>query len=148
MRLRETEERLRELLNRCSVQDLICTPSEALVVVRTLYRDERVDGCAVESDSDMLLFQWGTYDWGRGPAFEVDFTRQFITNDEEIATWQLSLTFRFAPDDKAIACGEGNRWCYAPADLEPFEQFVRDSQAMKTFGNRRDVKPAIRFTAV
>jgi hypothetical protein len=33
--------------------------------------------CATCSD-DMLLYQWGSYDWGNGRYFEVNITRQFI----------------------------------------------------------------------
>lgn len=31
----------------------------------------------------MLLFQWGTYDWGHGPHFEVDLTRELIRHGAE-----------------------------------------------------------------
>lgn len=46
---------------------------------------------------DMLLFQWGTYDWGSGRRFELSITRQFIENDQQddCAISQLSLTFKF-----------------------------------------------------
>ena len=52
-------------------------------------------------DGDMLLFQYGTYDWGDGPFFEVDFTRQFYqffadAEDHEII--QQSFTFYFDPE--------------------------------------------------
>ena len=37
------------------------------------YRDNRADGAVFEQhdDADMLLFQWGTYDWGEGEHFSL-----------------------------------------------------------------------------
>jgi len=90
------------------------------------YRDTRADDCALDSDGDMLLFQWGTYDWGDGPRFEVEITRQFIRDggeDEDI--WQLSLTFVCSP----TAIASGNRWCAMPSDLSEFAKFVRSHSA-------------------
>ena len=29
----------------------------------------------------MLLYQWGTYDWGEGKYFQIDITRQFILGE-------------------------------------------------------------------
>src|SRR5678815_803153 len=74
-------------------------PAEGLDAMFSFYRDVRADGCRLESDGDMLLFQWGTYDWGKGQHFELDITRQLVPGpgeDEDI--WQLQLTFRFAPE--------------------------------------------------
>lgn len=86
------------------------------------YQTVRADDCAVDNDGDMLLLQWGTYDWGQGPRFELGVTRQFIRDggeDEDI--WQLSLKFLFEPN----AIESGNRWCASPAELDEFVTFVR-----------------------
>jgi len=56
-------------------------------------------GCASQN-GDMLLFQWGIYDWGDGKHFEINMTRQFIESaaEDDDAISQLQLVFRFAPD--------------------------------------------------
>jgi len=54
------------------------TPSRALESMLSFYGDIRADECDVAGDGDMLLFQWGTYDWGDGDHFEFDITRQFV----------------------------------------------------------------------
>jgi hypothetical protein len=63
-------------------------------------------------DGDMLLFQWGTYDWGSGRNYELDITRQFVEAEleDDDAITQLSLTFRFPPSETLDAMGNGNRW--------------------------------------
>jgi hypothetical protein len=105
----------------------------------SFYRDVRADGCRLESDGDMLLFQWGTYDWGKGEQFELDITRQLIPGpgeDEDI--WQLHLTFRFASEEILRAQGAGDRWCHSPAELEGFAALVRATPAYAAVMRRSD----------
>lgn len=48
----------------------------------------------------MLLFEWGTFDWGDGPRFEVDITRHFIFGEgEDENIWQLWIKCQFAPSE-------------------------------------------------
>jgi hypothetical protein len=106
------------------------SPSTGIDAMLAFYRDVRADGCDLEQSGDMLLYQWGTYDWGEGPHFEVDVTRQFVLSpgeDEDI--WQLGLTFRFSPNDRFQALGSGDRWCPAPAEEAAFGTFVRGHAA-------------------
>jgi hypothetical protein len=100
--------------------------SDGIDAMLDFYRSTRADDCSLDADGDMLLFQWGTYDWGQGERFELDLTRQLTPNggeDEDI--WQLSLTFMFPPN--AIVAGD--RWCATPADLAEFARFVRSHAA-------------------
>jgi hypothetical protein len=48
---------------------------------------------------DMVLFRWGTYDWGAGASFELDSTHQFIAAglDGGDAFFQLHLTYHCSP---------------------------------------------------
>jgi hypothetical protein len=91
----------------------------------------------------MLLFQWGTFDWGEGPRFELDITRQFIEDDEQDddAISQLCLTFRFEPTAERDALGDGNRWCDGLAEIAGFRQFAMSSAAFLALADERaDVK--------
>jgi hypothetical protein len=78
-------------------------------------------GCASEN-GEMLLFQWGTYDWGDGKHFEIYMTRQFIeaAAEDDDAISQLQLVFRFAPDKDRYSIGAGNRWCSSQSDIDTF----------------------------
>jgi hypothetical protein len=91
------------------------------------YRDMRADGCASE-DADMLLFQWGAYDWAGGTVetFELDLTRQLIIDErgEDDDIWQLGLTFEFEPTDQLRALGKGNRWGHSTQELPQFREHV------------------------
>jgi hypothetical protein len=103
------------------------------------YGEVRADDVDLESDGDMLLFQWGTYDWGSGEMFEVDITRQLIRGageDDEI--WQLHLTYRFAPSEPLRAIGKGNRWCARPDGVASFAEFIRAHPAITALGSRDD----------
>ncbi len=105
-------------------------PVAGIEAMFAYYAEERADGCEFDADGDMVLFQWGTYDWGKGAAFEIDITRQLIVaGDEEEEPRQLSLTFRFDPSVGGEA-GEGHRWCHSPDELPEFRQFVSASSAL------------------
>jgi hypothetical protein len=96
------------------------------------YRDVRPEGCE-RLDGDMLLFQWGTYDWGKGRYFNLDLTRQFILEDtaDEQGIFQLAFTFLFVPSTAVESLKEGNRWCRCPEDLAHFQNYVTSSEAYR-----------------
>lgn len=107
------------------------TAKEGVPAMLAFYRDERADGCSFDRDADMLLYEWGTYDWGRGEFFDLSITRQLIHGgsgeDEDI--WQLALTFKFSPTEALRALRQGNRWCHDLGEVEEFERFLRTSEA-------------------
>ena len=92
-------------------------------------------------DSDMLLYQWGAYDWGKGLHFELNITRQFIEQDlqDDDAISQLSLTYRFEPTPECVAFGDGNRWCHSHDELASFQEFVSSSAAFIALARMRPV---------
>jgi hypothetical protein len=97
------------------------------------YKDIRAGGHVFEQheDADMLLFQWGTYDWGQGEHFSFNLIRQLIcceqAEDEDI--WQLSLVFEFEVNDELRALGSGTKWCQSLSDLPQFREYVYRSAA-------------------
>jgi hypothetical protein len=118
--------------------------AEAAVLICDWYSTTRVDGVSLDSDGDMLLFQWGTYSWN-DDKFSYDFTRQFIidadTDDE--ALWRLSLTLLF--DDDADEVGSGNRWCQRPNELDDFRSFVASASATTFALSRAPVVTRLTF---
>ncbi len=92
------------------------------------YEQDAVDGCRNDGQGDMLLYQWGTYDWGDGESFELDITRQLIFGEgEDEDIFQLSLTFKFVATTELRQIASGNRWCSSREDLEGFRKFIHHS---------------------
>lgn len=87
------------------------TPRAGIGQMLLFFESCEAEGCGGR-DGDMLLYQWGTYDWGAGSHFELNITRQFIeaSLQDDDAISQLSLTFRFAPSLSLEGLGTGNVW--------------------------------------
>jgi hypothetical protein len=114
-------------------------PRVGLERMLAFYGEVRADDVDLETDGDMLLFQWGTYDWGDGAMFEVDITRQFIRGaGEDDDLWQLHLNYRFAPSETLRTTGKGDHWCARPSDIASFTQFVMAHPAIISVGERND----------
>jgi len=68
---------------------------------KTLFEEFSVAGIssADASENDMLLFQYGVYNWvdAHGKHFSLDITRQFLTPDD-YEPYQLNLTLVYAPE--------------------------------------------------
>ncbi len=102
--------------------------AEALDLMVGFYREVRADDCDSDADGDMLLFQWGIYEWGGGESFTYGITRQLSPQEDgEDFIGQLSLTLGFPPSESLREIGTGNRWCYHPAELDEFLSFVEGS---------------------
>jgi hypothetical protein len=122
------------------------TPAPALEAVLSFYRDVRAEECDPAAGQDMLLFQWGTYDWGKGKHFELDITRQFMFEDgEDEDIWQFHVTFKFHPTQELVDLKSGNRWCESPEDLPSFASFVRGHPASAAVGSRTDGQPSLEY---
>jgi hypothetical protein len=112
-------------------------PLALFEVIADWYAGARVDDPdLLEPGGDMLLFQWGTYDWGNGPSFQYDLTRQFYkgTLDAEGNTnpevWQFHATVHLpatVADRLANGDRQGDRWCHSPSELDAFRRFIRAS---------------------
>lgn len=101
------------------------TPRELIDLMFSFYQSVASSNCA-EIDGDMLLFQWGTNDWGNGKYFGLNITRQFIEKEfqDDDAISQLSLTLKFDAIAERENLGIGNRWCGGPTELESFRKYV------------------------
>lgn len=92
------------------------------------YTDVVINGLAPDG-GDQLLFQWGIFDWGSGPSFEFDITRQFIAAEGKIDATisQLRVTAHYQPTSTLAAIKQGNAWCKSKLEAESFERFIRGS---------------------
>jgi hypothetical protein len=122
------------------------TAAVGVEAMLSYFADERADACDLDEDGDMLLFQWGTNDWGDGPAFEVNITRQLIVaDDEDEEPRQLSLTFRFDPSVVPKGLKNGNKWCESPDRLKSFRRFVTGSRALQGVGQLSPTRVELRY---
>ena len=117
-----------------------CTPREGLEQMFSFYKSIAPEGCD-GPDGDMLLFQWGTYDWGAGDHFELNITRQFIEEafEDDDAISQLSLTFKFVPTSDYTSLSDGTRWCDGPTELELVREFAFSSPAFTAVADQKAV---------
>lgn len=124
-------------------------PRDAFDVFFEFYAQVRAEGCDVGNDGDMLLFQWGTYDWGDGERFEFGLTRQFMwtagDDEDEQELWQLSVTFRMPPTDRTVRLGAGDRWCGSPSGLQAFREWVRSTAVFSELAGSYDGTAEVRF---
>ena len=114
-------------------------PSEGIQLMLKFYRNVRAEGCDMEQDGDMLLFQYGTYERQGKKQFELDITRQLILDggeDEDI--WQLSLRFEFVAPPGLESIGAGEQWCTSLRDIDEFEQFITTHAATLAVADRAD----------
>jgi hypothetical protein len=115
-----------------------CVPRQGFAQMVSFYQSVAAEGCE-QPDGDMLLFQWGTNDWGSGAHFELNMTRQFIEQEpqDDDAISQLSLTFRFEPTAERGVLAQGNRWCGRPIELQEFLAFTLSSPAFAAVADQR-----------
>lgn len=114
-----------------SLEKLI--PAETLAQMMAFYREVRAERCHLDEEGDMLHFEWGSFDWGQGETFHVEFTRQFILpgNEDEDGMSQLFVRLHYPATVGLRALGEGSQWCESPDVAAAFEESVLASPAYR-----------------
>lgn len=128
-----------EALHASGADLLSLTPRMAFERMTAFFRETRAEDCDSARDGDMLLYQWGTYDWGEGKRFEFGVTRQLIpVCGEGDDIWQLQLTIRLDPEDRLLGLGAGDRWCHSVDDLADFVAHVLGTEPFLSVADRAD----------
>jgi hypothetical protein len=140
-----SKKELTEVIRASGVKLASLTPTQGFPLMLQFYDEVRAEDCDLESDGDMLLYQWGVYeDLDGGKSLHVDITQQFIVSDEDgdDAMSQLSLTFFYKPPEKFKALKDGNKWCSLPKELKAFRKFIESTPAYQKVANLKadDVK--------
>lgn len=118
---------------------------ESIESTISFYLSKRVYNTKMEANGDMLLYQWGTYDWGKGKFFQVDITRQIIVPD---SMHQMSTTVYFESNGVTDKIGSGNKWCEDLEDVESFKQFIDDHQITKKLEGQIQLKSSVVYSPV
>ena len=114
------------------------------------YATVRAADLSPAPESDMLLFQYGVYDWGAGELFELDIARQFIAavpNDDD-AISQLHCTTMFVPTSDLMAIQPWNVWCQDRAGLGEFNEIILSSIGYQGVLRENPVRREIRWEQV
>jgi len=126
------------------------TPGVGIHLMLEFYEQIRADNCPIDQDGDMLLYQWGVYDWGEGAYFQIDITRQFIEagleGDDGMS--QLSICFNFYPSDEFKQLEQGDRWCGSPAELSYFESYIKTNAAYIKVENANPTKLEVEYSKI
>jgi len=114
------------------IGEKILDVDEFISIALKLYKEIKVEGISDSyTESDMLLFQYGVYDWGdeNGNHFSFDITRQFI-DPEEDEPYQLNFTLIFEPS--AFSSVEPcNCWSDEFACVEDFSAHIKSTEGYK-----------------
>jgi hypothetical protein len=105
------------------------------------YKKFECENVAGYEDGDKLLFQWGTYDWGKGKRFELDITRQFYqpeTEKADLEIWHLKLEEIIQPNEDTEKIKGGNIWCQTRSDADEFTQKVLNHPALSIAGSFKE----------
>ncbi len=120
------------------------TLAQGIRLMISFYRAVRAEGCALNMCGDLLLFLWGTDDWGQGQTFTCEIMRHFIVTKKGEGDFgamsQLSLTFHFTPSAPLKKLREGKRWCSKPKDLAAFEAHIACTEACQATAGLRPNK--------
>ena len=125
---------LLELLPRFGVEQMLL-----------FFATAQAEGCTAPSQ-DMLLFEWGTYNWGEGASFELCISRQFVETgaEGEPVISQLRLVFKYTPSSQLTAFGEGNHWCNSRAEISEFAQYIHASSSFQAVADLE--APSVRLS--
>lgn len=106
------------------------TAGTTVELAAKLYKELKTNIVFEREEGDMLLFQYGIYDWmdGFGEHFEFDITRQFfIPNCDE--PYQLNLTLNY---DAEMFKGIRSYDCWS-IEFSSIEDFVAHIQTTEGF---------------
>ena len=144
-----SENALRQHFKKAQIDPTEFTVRELVDTVIGFYQSQRASGLSSDPDSDILLFQWGKYDWGEGEHFEVDMVRQFAKRQlfgGPILS-QLHATAYFEPSGFA-GISASDFWCHSVEKSGEFREQVLASTAFEAAANSRPQKTEIRWELV
>ena len=119
------------------ITDNNITPETALTSILDFYKNYKTDTESENTDDDMLLFQYGTYDWdGTGKKFEFNLTRQIIDpNDEEYHQVKLTLYYNAADIGEIESF---NLWSIDRPTIDDWKKVIMETEG---FNRATKIKP-------
>jgi hypothetical protein len=144
-----SENALLQYFTKAQIDPTAFSVREMVDAVIGFYQSQRASGLSSNPESDMLLFQWGTYDWGDGEHFEVEMVRQFakrqLLGDPVLS--QLHATAYFEPSGFS-ELSASDFWCHSVEEAGDFRAEVLASAAYEKTADSRPRKSEIRWELV
>lgn len=120
----------------CLLSDL--SVNDGFTLFLKFYQTKRVKTYDIQKDEDMLLFEYGVYDWGDGESFYISLTRQLSSANPRAKIWQFKLQFKFPVEERLTEIPGDNLWCSDLNGLEVFMDKVVTSPAFQTVADSRN----------
>jgi hypothetical protein len=132
--LKEIEKEYKNELQQDVDSGIVLTPDSMIELSVKLFQELKAKGVSTidEPENDMLLFQYGTYNWNDevGEHFSFEIARQFIlTKNQEF--YQLRFTLIYDPE-YLKDCNDYNCWSKDFADLDQWIANIKSTQGYKT----------------
>lgn len=144
--VQDAKRQFEELARRAGRDVPTLAPAEGVALMRAFYDEVRFGGLVDEPCADMLLYQYGTYDFGEGEEFLYDLTRQLVVPEADgQELWQLSLRWTFAPTEALRALGEVERFCDRREEAPAFGASFERCPAYAAVGGAKPIKVSLRF---
>ncbi|NOS91902.1 MAG: hypothetical protein HOP30_08265 [Cyclobacteriaceae bacterium] len=119
---------LEEIVNKYSAGNNI-TPEVAIDSMLDFYKNNRAHNHNGNNDDDMLLFQYGIYDWdGTGQKFELNLTRQMADTDDEYNQVRLIIYYSI---EEIGDVGNFNLWSTDLPDMEQWKKVIMHTEGFK-----------------
>ena len=137
LKLKDIEKEYKDAVKKLSDSGEVLNTDKHIELAVQLFNDLKAIGINSDEDkeADMLLFQYGVYNWGgeKGEHFSFDITRQFIKpNDDE--PYQLRFTLIFDPEDFRDS-DKYNCWS---ADFDSLDKWIEHIKSTKGYGLAKD----------
>jgi hypothetical protein len=125
----DSKKTLEQIVNSNITDDNI-TPETALTSILEFYKNYKTKSGSENADDDILLFQYGTYDWdGNGGKFEFNLTRQIVDpDDEEYHQVKLTLYYKIADIGQIESF---NLWSIDKPTIEDWRKEIKETEGFK-----------------
>lgn len=110
---------------------------DAIEQFLNFFKDYKTKESLVHKEADMLLFQYGVYDWqdGNGKEFNFELVRQFeIPKEDEFLQLSLSLFYDSAPIGEVASF---NSWSIESKDLQEWKKQIKLTEGYERSRNLR-----------
>lgn len=134
------------------VKEKDITLESLMDLVLAYFQEVQFESADIENDGDMMLFEYGTYDWGQGKFFQIGLTRQLIEmheddEEQEDHMYQLRVTLFYNPTEFETV-GDFNKWSSTCSSLNDFKDVIINSAGYQAALNRNPVRLEIITDAV
>lgn len=126
------------------VKETDITLESLMDLVLVYFQEVPFETADAENDGDMLLFEYGIFDWGQDKFFQIGLTRQLIEmrddeEEDEDHMYQLRITLFYRPTGFEPV-GDFNKWSSDCSNLKDFKDVIVNSAGYQEALIRKPVR--------